>query len=94
MRMKVLEALASGKAVVTTSRGAEGFTELDPEPPLIVADDAAEIATATATLLADPGELRELGKRAAEFAQAHYSPSAWALRLEEVYEEARERSPA
>lgn len=94
MRMKVLEALASGKAVVTTSRGAEGFTELDPEPPLVVADDAAGIAAATATLLADPNGPRELGRRAAEFAQAHYSPSAWALRLEEVYEEARERSPA
>jgi glycosyltransferase involved in cell wall biosynthesis len=94
MRMKVLEALASGKAVVTTSRGAEGFTELDPAPPLVVADDAAGIAAATATLLADPGGPQELGRRAAEFARAHYSPSAWALRLEKAYEEAGERSPA
>jgi glycosyltransferase involved in cell wall biosynthesis len=94
MRMKVLEALASGKAVVTTSRGAEGFTELDPEPPLVVADDAAGIAAATATLLADPGGPQELGRRALEFAQAHYSPSAWALRLEQVYEEAREHATA
>jgi polysaccharide biosynthesis protein PslH len=94
MRMKVLEALANGKAVVTTSRGAEGFTELDPEPPLVVADGAAGIATATAALLADPSGPRELGRRAAEFARAHYSPAAWARRLEQVYEEAREHPAA
>jgi glycosyltransferase involved in cell wall biosynthesis len=94
MRMKVLEAMASGKAVVTTSRGAEGFTELDPAPPLVVADGAAGIAAATATLLADPSGPQELGRRAAEFARAHYSPAAWAGRLEQAYEEAREHPAA
>ncbi len=89
MRMKVLEALARGKAVVTTSRGAEGYTELDPTPPLVIADDAAGIAAAAAALLTDPNGRRELGRRAAEFARAHYSPAAWALRLEQVYGEAR-----
>lgn len=94
MRMKVLEALASGKAVVTTSRGAEGFTELDPEPPLVIADDAAGVAAATAALLADPSGPQELGRRAAEFARAHYSPAAWAQRLEQLYEETREHAAA
>ncbi|HEX4464262.1 MAG TPA: glycosyltransferase family 4 protein [Solirubrobacterales bacterium] len=90
MRIKVLEALARGKAVVTTSRGAEGYTGFGPEPPLIIADDPGAIAEATADLLADTARRRELGARASEFARRHYSPSAWAERLEAVYEEARE----
>jgi glycosyltransferase involved in cell wall biosynthesis len=90
MRIKVLEALARGKAVVTTSRGAEGFTGFEPEPPFVVADDPGRIAAATAGLLADAAGRRELGSRAAEFAHRHYSPAAWAARLEAVYEEARE----
>ena len=89
MRIKVLEALARGKVVVTTNRGAEGYTEFGPEPPLVIADDPEAIAEATAGLLADTARRRELGARASEFAHRHYSPSAWAERLEAVYEEAR-----
>jgi polysaccharide biosynthesis protein PslH len=90
MRIKVLEALARGKAVVTTSRGAEGYTEFGPEPPLVIADEPGAIAKATASLLADPTRRRELGSRASEFAHRYYSPTAWAGRLEAVYEEARQ----
>lgn len=92
MRIKVLEALARGKAVVTTSRGAEGYMEFGPEPPLVVADDPGEIAAETAGLLADPARRREFGARAGEFAHRHYSPSAWGGRLEAVYEEAIQRA--
>lgn len=90
MRIKVLEALARGKAVVTTSRGAEGYMEFESEPPLVIADEPGEIAAATASLLADTARRRQLGARASEFAHRHYSPSAWATRLEAIYEEARQ----
>jgi glycosyltransferase involved in cell wall biosynthesis len=89
MRMKVLQALAAGKAVVTTSLGAEGFDVLDQAPPLVVADSAEGIATETAALLAEAGRRQELAERARDFARRNHSPSAWATRLEEVYEEAR-----
>lgn len=89
MRMKILQAMAAGKAVVTTSRGTEGYTGFDEEPPLLVADSEAEIAAATATLLEDEGRRRALGARAREFTERHHSPAAWARRLTEVYEEAR-----
>lgn len=88
MRMKVLDAMAKGKAVVTTELGAEGFTEFDPKPPLRIADSAEAIAEATAGLLADPSERRDLGLRARAFVEARYSPAAWAERLERVYEDA------
>jgi len=88
MRMKVLEAIAREKAVVTTSLGAEGFTGLEPQLPFRVADDAGALASAIARLLGDDGERRELGRRAREFAERHHSPAAWAARLEAIYEEA------
>lgn len=90
MRMKVLEAMARGKAVVTTPLGAEGFTGFGADPPLAIGADAAAMASATAGLLADDAERDELGRRARDFAIRHHSPEAWALRLEEVYEEARD----
>jgi polysaccharide biosynthesis protein PslH len=88
MRMKVLEPLAKGKAVVTTRLGAEGFTEFEPGPPFEIAETGEEIAAATARLLGDEVARHELGQRARRFAERHHSPQAWAARLENVYEEA------
>lgn len=88
MRMKVLEALARRKAVVTTGLGAEGFASLEPELPFLVADEAEGIAAAIAGLLGDDERRRQLGRAARDFAERHHSPAAWAARLEAVYEEA------
>ncbi|MFI5028314.1 MAG: glycosyltransferase [Solirubrobacterales bacterium] len=91
MRMKVLEAIARQKAVVTTALGAEGFNCFEAEAPFVLADDPEAIAGATAALLEDAERRRELGLRGRQFAIRHHSPAAWALRLEAVYEEARHR---
>jgi glycosyltransferase involved in cell wall biosynthesis len=88
MRMKVLQAMAAGRAVVTTRRGTEGFSGFDDPPPLSVAEDAVDIAATIATLLEDEEGRRSLACRAREFCVAHYSPDAWAERLSAVYEEA------
>jgi glycosyltransferase involved in cell wall biosynthesis len=89
MRVKVVEALAHGKAVVTTPRGAEG---LAPDAPLEIGRDAGELAARLAALLADAGARADLGRRAAEFAAANHGPRAYAARLERTYEEAVRRS--
>jgi glycosyltransferase involved in cell wall biosynthesis len=89
MRMKVLEAMARQKAVVTTGLGAEGFTSLDPDPPLAIAESSEEIAAATAELLGDRSRRRDLAQRAREFAHRYHSPQAWAQRLGTIYDEAR-----
>lgn len=88
MRMKVLQAMAAGKAVVTTPRGSEGFNAFGEPPPLVLARTSAEVADVTAALLRDPERRRELGRSARVFAERHHSPKSWATRLEGVYEEA------
>lgn len=88
MRMKVLQAMATGKAVVTTGRGTEGYTGFGVEPPLLVADSAAALAAGTADLLDDAARRRRLGEDARRFAERFHSPGAWAERLTAVYEEA------
>jgi glycosyltransferase involved in cell wall biosynthesis len=92
MRMKVLQAIGAGKAVVTTPRGTEGFTCFEEEPPMVVADRANGIAAATSALLGDDSRRRQLGGRARAFAERHHSPQAWAERLTSVYEEAGARN--
>jgi glycosyltransferase involved in cell wall biosynthesis len=88
MRMKVLEAVARGKPVVTTPLGAEGLIEFDEAPPVLIGNSTDEIAALTADLLADPGRRRELGLSARSFTERHCTPQAWANRLTQVYEEA------
>jgi glycosyltransferase involved in cell wall biosynthesis len=88
MRVKVLYALARGKAVVTTTRGAEGYALPGRELPMVVADDAAEIAAAIASLLSDAPRRHQLARAARAFAEENYSPSAWGARLEAVYKDA------
>lgn len=87
MRMKVLQSMAMGKAVVTTPRGAEGLTVEGRSPPLRVAPDAAGIAGAVIDLLDNAPERRALGQEARDFVAAHFSPEAYARRLEAVYGE-------
>jgi glycosyltransferase involved in cell wall biosynthesis len=87
-RMKVLEAMAAGKAVVTTARGATGLLPHGEEPlPLVVAETAEEIATQTATLLRDVTRRRTLGARARELVAAQHGIEAYAARTESAYTE-------
>jgi glycosyltransferase involved in cell wall biosynthesis len=95
-RMKVLEAMAAGKAVVTTERGATGLLPREGEPlPLVVAETADAIATETAALLRDAARRRALGARARELVAAQHGIEAYAARTESAYAElmARPRTP-
>jgi glycosyltransferase involved in cell wall biosynthesis len=69
-RLKVLEAAASGKAIVTTAVGVEGL-EFRPGEDLLVAETAEDFASAVVALH-DDAELREeLGRRARERARPY-----------------------
>ncbi len=84
MRVKLLQALARGKPVVTTPLGAEGLAAA---APLRVEASAPEFAAAVAALLADVGARRALGRRAREFVAEHHSWSGFAARLAAIYRE-------
>ena len=87
MRMKVLHAMAMGKAVVTTSRGAEGLATEAQEPPLVIAEDTQGFVDAIVRLLAAPQARHTLGWHARAFVEAHYGPAAYARRIEAIYAE-------
>jgi len=67
MRMKVLDALAAGKALVATPRAAEGVDAIDGEHYL-VAESEDELVDALARLLLDRELRRALGERARAWA--------------------------
>ena len=87
MRMKVLQALALGKAIVTTPRGADGLMIREQPLPLIIADSTEKIAEATASLLASCEKRRLLGNQARAFVIENFSAQAYAHRIEGTYAE-------
>jgi glycosyltransferase involved in cell wall biosynthesis len=84
-RLKVLEAMAVGKAIVSTGLGCEGF-DLEHDRHLVVADTPEQFAAATLALLEDPERRKRLGKTARHFAAANYDWRAIVPELERVYE--------
>jgi glycosyltransferase involved in cell wall biosynthesis len=62
-RLKILEAAASGKAIVSTSLGAEGL-KLRHDDELLIADTSSELAAALIQLCRDAGLRRRLGQQA------------------------------
>jgi glycosyltransferase involved in cell wall biosynthesis len=63
VKVKVLEALAAGKAVVTTPIGAQGLGDIVAADGLVVRDSPTELAAAVAGLLRSPQRRRELERR-------------------------------
>ena len=59
---------------------------------VVPAGDVAELATAAAEMLADPEELRQLGRKARALALDEYSPDRQAFHFETLYSELIERS--
>ncbi len=83
-RLKLMEAMAMSKAIVSTTVGAEGFPVVNGQE-LILADDPATFATAVLELLANPARRAALGQQGYEFAQSRYSWSGLVPQLEQVY---------
>jgi glycosyltransferase involved in cell wall biosynthesis len=71
-RLKILEAAAMGKAIVSTRIGAEGLDFVDGEE-IVLADDPALFATATARLLHDPWQRKTVGDGARQRVEEQYA---------------------
>jgi len=82
-RLKIFEAMAMGKAVVSTTIGAEGLPVADGEHVLL-ADDAATFARAVVHLIRDTGHRTRIEAAARALVLARYDWSAVAGELEDA----------
>ena len=85
VRVKVLEAMAAGKAVVTTNLGAEGIDAV-PGRDFLLADGAASFSDAVAQLLRDPARRGALGRAARARIVASHTGERAAAAYEAVYD--------
>jgi glycosyltransferase involved in cell wall biosynthesis len=85
-RLKIVEAMAMAKPVVSTRLGAEGI-EAVPGRDIEIADDPETFASAVVTLLDRPELAAERGRSGRELALARYSWSRAARDLEALFDE-------
>ncbi|MCX6022272.1 MAG: glycosyltransferase [Chloroflexi bacterium] len=83
-RLKILEALAAGKAVVSTTVGAEGL-DVTSGKDIILADTPAVFAQAVIDLLRDPAARTRLGHAGRALVERQYSWEAIGKLQEDAY---------
>jgi glycosyltransferase involved in cell wall biosynthesis len=84
-RLKILEALAMGKAVVSTSVGAEGLN-LSAGDEITIADEPARFADGVLQLMENGGMRRELGDCGRQRVEAEYDWRQIGEKLQGLYE--------
>ncbi len=85
-RLKILEAAAMRKPVVSTRLGAEGL-EFVPGEEIVLADEPEEFAVAVADLLADQSRRIALGRAARRRVERHYDLSTLGIAVRTAFEE-------
>jgi glycosyltransferase involved in cell wall biosynthesis len=90
MRMKVLEALAAGKALVATPRASEGVDAIAEEHFLLAADEQ-ELVDAISELLLDRDRRRRLGERARAWAEQNLGWERGVDAFEQLYDSLADR---
>jgi glycosyltransferase involved in cell wall biosynthesis len=83
-RLKIVEAMAMGKAIVSTTLGAEGI-ETVPGRDILIEDQPAAFADAVNRLLGEPGLAAQIGQSARRLAVERYAWSGAAQALEGFY---------
>jgi glycosyltransferase involved in cell wall biosynthesis len=70
-RLKILEAMALGTPVVSTSKGAEGL-DIETGKHLLIGNTPSEFAAQTVRVLREPGLRKSLGAQAAQLVKDRY----------------------
>jgi glycosyltransferase involved in cell wall biosynthesis len=86
VRIKIIEGMAYGKAIVSTTIGAEGINYTDGKN-ILIADDSDDFASKVINLLKDPAKRKELEKNAAEVGRTEFDNGKIAAKLVAFYEE-------
>lgn len=85
-RLKILEAMALGRPVVSTTVGQEGLDLVDGQH-ILIADDPEAFARQTARLLADQDLYRHIASQARRLVEERYDWDAIAQELLRLYEQ-------
>ncbi|MBN1120973.1 MAG: glycosyltransferase [Anaerolineae bacterium] len=91
-RLKLLEAMAMRRAIVSTRLGAEGVAGEESDF-MLLADDPQSFANAVIGLLGDSERCRSLGEKAAVYARQHYDWPVIVPRIESLYIKSHQPSP-
>ncbi len=83
VKIKVVESMARGLPVVTTTVGAQGLAVASGEH-LLIADSPEEFAGRIVELVLEPGRAARIGRAARDFIIANCSPEATAARLDSM----------
>lgn len=86
IRVKIIEAMSVGKAVVTTTVGARGIDYTDGEN-LLIANTPSEFASQIKRLLDDPDYCRRVGEAASRLVAERYDVERTANSLLQFYKE-------
>ena len=87
IRVKILEGMAMGKVVVTTSKGMEGIGAKDGKE-VLVADDKSSFADRIQWAVDHPDEVKAMGQRARDFVKEFYDAGLLARNLIHAYDKA------
>lgn len=85
MRVKILEAMALGRVVVSTSIGAEGILAKNSEE-IFIEDDELSFAKTIINLLQNPDTLSTVHHSARSFIENHFDQDKNAWKVKEVFE--------
>lgn len=84
MRMKILDAAATGRPIITTSVGVEGL-DFRHQESCLIADAPKDFANAINNLMADNAKMRELATNAQTLFEEKYSVPALAKVRNKIY---------
>ncbi len=83
-RLKILEAMAMERAVVSTTIGAEGISYTDGEN-IIIADSPEQFSKKILNLIESPDKITRIGKAARSFVCNNYDWTIIGKRLKQIY---------
>ena len=92
-RLKVLDALAQGKAIVSTSVGCEGIAVTSGRD-IVIEDEPARFSARVSALFSDAAMRRQLGIAARQLTMSRYDWSAIGQDLQNLYQNIVEQKPS